>query len=182
MATAQAESNGHQQRKDNRPNPTQPVMFSLKIGFFAGVIWGLVRWLATGLNLTEVTQAFLLDPFVPRKVLGGFYWQTLGWFMFIAMSMLAAWIYVLLLGRLQGPWPGLLFGAAWWGAFYALAGPATGAVPPLNTIGWNSMATDFCLFLIWGLFIGYSIAFELHDEAEREPATKKQEGSQQPSS
>lgn len=182
MATAQAESNGHRQRKDNRPNPTQPVMFSLKIGFFAGVIWGLVRWLATGLNLTEVTQAFLLDPFVPRKVLGGFYWQALGWFMFIAMSMLAAWIYVLLLGRLQGPWPGLLFGAAWWGAFYALAGPATGAVPPLNTIGWNSMATDFCLFLIWGLFIGYSIAFELHDEAEREPATKKQEGSQQPSS
>jgi hypothetical protein len=180
MAAAQAESNRH--RKDNRPKPTQPFLYSLKIGFFAGVIWGLVRWLATGLNFTEVTQAFLLDPFVPRKVLGGFYWQASGWFMFIVMSVLAAWLYLLLLGRLQGPWPGLLFGAAWWGIFYALAGPAIGAVPPLKTIGWNSMATDFCLFLVWGLFIGYSIAFELHNEAKREPATKKTKGSEQPSS
>jgi hypothetical protein len=180
MAAAQAESNRH--RKDNGPSPTKPVLFSLKIGFFAGVIWGLVRWLATGLNFTEVTQAFLLDPFVPRKVLGGFYWQASGWLMFIAMSMLAAWVYLLLLGRLQGHWPGLLFGATWWGVFYVLAGPAIGAVPPLSTIGWNSMTTDLCLFLMWGLFIGYSIAFELHDEAEREPATKKAEGSEQHSS
>lgn len=157
-------------------------MHSLKIGLFAGVIWGLVRWLATGLNFTRVTQAYLLDPFVERKLLGSFWWQFAGWLAFIAMSVVAALVYWLLLGRLKGPWPGLLFGAGWWGIFYALAGPLIGAVPSLRTIGWDSMTTDFCLYAVWGLFIGYSIAFELHDEFEREPANSPAKDGAQPAS
>jgi len=163
-----------------RIEPRYLFMFSLNIGFYAGLIWGLVRWLATGLNFTNVNQAFLLDPFVPRKLLGSVYWQFAGWAAFILMSMLAALVYAAALGRLRGPWPGLLFGAAWWGLIYAWLGPIIGALPPLYKIGWNSIATDFCLFLVWGLFIGFSIAFEFHDEAGREPATKPSKGSPQP--
>lgn len=164
---------------ENDPKPTQPILFSLKIGFYAGLIWGLARWLLTGLNFTNVSQAFLLDPFVSRKILNGFYWQAAGLVMFIIMSILAAVLYVAILGRLQGPWPGLFFGVVWWGLVYAWAGPLIGAVPPLNRIGWSSIVTDFCLFLMWGLFIGFSIAFELHNEAGREPA-KPKKGSPQP--
>ncbi|WP_158602183.1 YqhR family membrane protein [Cohnella endophytica] len=164
------------------PERTQPVLYSLKIGFFAGLIWGLVRWLATALNFTNVSQAFLLDPFVPRKIMVGFYWQLSGLGMFILMSLIAALVYLGILGRLSGPWPGLLFGAVWWAMAYAWLGPLTGAVPPLKEIGWSSIATDFCLFLMWGLFIGFSIAFELHDEAGREPLNKSAKGSPQPNS
>lgn len=178
----QRSHNNENNNENNNHPPTNPLLFSLKIGFFAGVIWGLVRWLANGLHFTSVTQAFLLDPFVQRKVLEGFYWQLAGWGMFILMSIIAAVIYVVVLGQLMGPWPGALMGAIWWALVYALAGPAVGAVPPLNKIGWNSIVTDFCLFVIWGLFIGYSIAFELHSESEREPALKSAKGSPQPSS
>jgi len=90
----------------------------------------------------------------------------------IIISMIAALIYLGLLGRLKGPWPGLWFGAGWWGVTYAWIGPVIGAVPPLKLIGWNSIVTDCCLFIAWGLFIGFSIAFELHNEAAREPAKK----------
>lgn len=173
----------NRERNTNRnPEQTNPVLYSLKIGFYGGLIWGLIRWLATGLNFTNVTQAFLLDPFVPRSLLGGFYWQAAGLAMFILMSIIAALIYVTILGRFRGPWPGLLFGAAWWGLAYAFAGPIVGMVPPLNQIGWNSMITDFCLFMMWGLFIGFSIAFEFHNEAGREPSAKAAKGSAQPSS
>jgi len=167
---------------NERARLSNPITMSLKIGFFAGVIWGLTRWLATGLNFTEVTQAFLADPFVKRAALGTPLWQFVGWLLFIAMSMVAAIIYLLVLGKLRGPWPGLLFGAVWWGLVYALAGPYIGAVPPLRLIGWSSLITDFCLFVVWGLFIGYSIAFELHDEGEREPRTESTQGSPQASS
>ena len=96
--------------------------------------------------------------------------------------MVAAIVYWLALGKLRGPWAGFVFGAAWWGLFYALLGPMIGAVPPLRTIGWDSIVTDLCLYLIWGLFIGFSIAFELHDEWQREPKNKAAEGTPQPSS
>ncbi|MFC4599212.1 YqhR family membrane protein [Cohnella hongkongensis] len=164
----------HRRRdRTSGPAPTNPILFSLKIGFYAGIIWGLLRWLATGLRFTSVANAFLLDPFVPRAWLHGFYWQLGGWAAFVAMSILAALVYVAILGRLQGPWPGLAFGAVWWALVYAAAGPYVGALPPLSRIGWGSIVTDFCLFLLWGLFIGYSIAFELHNEAAREPAERR---------
>jgi hypothetical protein len=177
MADEQATSNkqAHSSAKENgnHPAPTRPIPYSAKIGFFAGVIFGLVRWLATGLNFTEVTQAFLADPFVPRQWLSGFYWQLTGWVLFILMSVLAGVLYYVVLGRFKGPWPGLWMGVVWWGVFYAWLGPIVGAVPLLKEIGWSSLVTDFCLFIVWGLFIGYSIAFEMHDEVGREPMSKQ---------
>jgi hypothetical protein len=172
----------HRKDKDGNTITGNPFLHSLGIGLFAGIIWGLVRWLATGLNFTQVTQAYLLDPFVERKLLGSGWWQLAGWIAFIVMSLLAAIIYWLVLGRFKGPWAGLAFGAIWWGLFYALVGPIIGAVPDLRTIGWDSMVTDFCLYCVWGLFIGYSIAFELHNEAEREPQSKPAQDSSQPAS
>ncbi len=148
---------------------TAPVAFCLKIGFFAGVIWGVVRWLAVAMNFTKVPVAFLVDPWVKRSALAHISWQFVGLSFFILMSMAAALVYYLLLKRFRGPLPGLIFGFVWWAVLYAGAGPFVGNVPPLHRIGWNSLLTDLCLFLVWGVFIGYSIAYEFHDESEREP-------------
>lgn len=163
------------------PVASRPILYSIKIGFYAGLIWGLIRWLVTELNFTNVNQAFLLDPFVRREVLNGYYWQVAGLAAFIMMSIVAALIYVIVLGRFKGPWPGLFMGIVWWGIVYALIGPLLGAVRPLRELGWSSIVTDFCLFMMWGLFIGYSIAFEFHSESDREPQ-KKASGAPQPSS
>lgn len=185
MASDRGRENGRERGEgDEKTIGTgKAALHALTIGAAAGVLWGLVRWLATGLNFTEVTQAYLLDPFVRRQALGSGWWQLAGWGAFIVMSIVAAYAYWIVLGKLRGPWPGLLFGAAWWGIFYAGLGPLVGAVPPLRTIGWNSMVTDFCLYCVWGLFIGYSLAFELHDEMKREPSKKASKGgSPQPSS
>lgn len=93
----------------------------------------------------------------------------MGYVLFILMSIVAAYVYWALLGRLGGPWPGLLFGALWWGLLFFWLGPLTGAVPPLREIGLSSIVTECALYLIWGLFIGFSYAFEYHDEQAREP-------------
>jgi uncharacterized membrane protein YagU involved in acid resistance len=151
------------------PGRTPPVEYCLKIGFFAGLIWGGIRWLAVAMNLTRVPAAFLADPWVRRNALASAHWQWTGLALFVLMSVAAALVYYLLFRPYRGPVPGLLFGAVWWAVVYLWVGPMIGAVPPLKKIGWNSLLTDASLFVIWGLFIGYSIAFEFHDEAGREP-------------
>lgn len=166
------------QRKSNRKSANQtgvsdvgtnPAYYCLKIGVAAGIIWGLIRWLAVAMNLTKVSQAFLIDPWVKRSVLTYGYWQIVGFVAFILMSIVAAYVYYGIFHSLHGPVPGLLFGAVWWAVFYAALGPFVGAMPPLRNVGWSSLITDFCLFVIWGLFIGYSIAFEFNEEVKREP-------------
>jgi len=148
---------------------TNPAKYCLKIGLAAGVIWGLARWLAVAMNLTKVPEAFLIDPWVKRSVLAYPIWQIVGFAAFVLMSIMAAYIYYGILKPLRGPLPGIFFGMAWWAAFYAALGPFIGAMPPLMALGWDSLITDLCLFTVWGLFIGFSIAFEFHEEVSREP-------------
>jgi len=52
---------------------------------------------------------------------------------------------------------------------YLLIGPFTGMVPSVTKMDANTFFTDVCLFILWGLFIGYSISMEFTDERNREP-------------
>ncbi|MCC3373374.1 YqhR family membrane protein [Cohnella sp. REN36] len=159
------------------PRTMPPALFVLILGVCGGVIWGLARWLAVALSFTKVPQAFLADPWIKRASLNTFGWHLAGLGMFVLMTIVAAFVYWLLLGKLAGPWPGFWFGLAWWALLFGI-GPATGAIPPLRTIGWNSIFSELCLYVVWGLFIGYSYAFEFHDESAREPA--KADSGEQP--
>jgi len=154
-----------------------PAAYSLWIGLFAGIIWGLVRWFAVGLKFTDVPQAFLADPWIRRAELGSGFWHFIGLLLFILMSVAAGFVYWALLGKLKGPLPGLFFGAAWWALIFLVVGPPSGAVLPAWSIGWKSLITELCLYVMWGLFIGYSIAFEYHDDYAREPDRSGQNGS-----
>ncbi|WP_164472713.1 YqhR family membrane protein [Cohnella candidum] len=161
------ERHSAQKRQGDR-NVTEPVVYCLKIGFFAGVIWGAVRWLAVAMNFTRVPQAFLVDPWVRRSALYHVTWQLVGYALFIGMSIVAAFAYYLVFRRFRGPAAGIAFGLGWWALLYLSIGPMMKAVPPLGKIGWNSLITDMCLFTVWGLFIGYSIAYEFNDDSRRE--------------
>ncbi|WP_051318401.1 YqhR family membrane protein [Cohnella thermotolerans] len=164
-------------RKEASPHP---ALFSMLIGFFAGVLWGFIRWFAVGLHFTKVPQAFLADPFVRRSLLGSAGWEWIGLLLFIVMSVFAGLIYWLFFGRLSGPWPGIAFGALWWVMLFYVVGPPTGTVEAAAALGWRTLVAELCLYLVWGLFIGYSIAFEYHDEAAREPTAKASQGGREP--
>lgn len=172
----------NQTKENNRHKSTgrtkHAAVYCLTNGLYAGMIWGLLRWLTVAMNLTKVPQAFLADPFVKRGHLDTIAWHFVGLGLFFVMSIAAAYLYWLLLGKLSGPWPGLLFGVACWGLLYFWIGPVTGAIPPYREIGLGSMFTECALIVLWGLFIGYSHAFEFHNEAEREPKKADQGGGQ----
>lgn len=154
-----------------------PAVYCLTLGLFAGLIWGSLRWLSVALNLTKVPQAFLADPFIKRTHLDTIAWHCFGLALFVLMSIVAAYLYWFILGKLRGPWPGLFFGAAWWVLLFFWIGPATGAIPAFKEIGLGSLFTECAVYVLWGLFIGYSFAFEFHNESAREPEKTDGQGS-----
>ncbi|MDF2921986.1 MAG: hypothetical protein K0R57_900 [Paenibacillaceae bacterium] len=148
---------------------TNPIIFSVYIGYFAGILWGGVKLLEFAMKFTEVVPGFLLEPFFRHSFLIAWQGLALGYASFVGLSVLAAAIYGMFLRKLKGPWPGIGYGLAWWCVLYLLVGPLTEMVPAITQLDLNSFVTDLCLFMVWGLFIGFSIAMEFTEERIREP-------------
>ncbi|RAP76501.1 YqhR family membrane protein [Paenibacillus montanisoli] len=148
---------------------TNPAAYCIKVGFYAGLIWGLMHWLLFAIHFTKVTPGYLAEPFFRESFLKTGWGHAVGIGVFIVFSIIAAFIYKLLLGRIPGPWPGLIYGIVWWLLLFMTIGPFMQMMEPINKIGYDTISTECCLFAVWGLFIGYTIAFEFTDEASREP-------------
>jgi hypothetical protein len=152
---------------------TKKMPFFLMIGFFAGLIWGGVKLIEYGLKFTELTPGILIEPFFKHNFVISWWGLGLGWVAFIVFSIMAALIYGFALYKVKGPYLGMVYGVVWWAVIYWIIGPWVAWVPKPRMLNWNTIFSDFCLFLLWGLFIGYSIAMEFTDEESREPQKQK---------
>lgn len=159
-----------QAKRRRQHDKTNPWKYALNLGFFAGIIWSIVHWLFYLMKFTLVIPGYLAEPFFQRAFLNTWFGLAVSIGAFIVFSIAAAFIYQFALVRFKGPWMGLAYGAAWWFILFVVIGPWLGMMDPLHKIGWNSIISELCLYLLWGIFIGYSVAFEFHDEASREPA------------
>jgi len=149
---------------------TKPIPYALSLGFFAGLIWGGLRLLSYFLHFTYEPASFLIRGWLTEEAAIGAFGHITGTISFIIFSMIASFLYLWFFRTLEGPWPGIWYGIGWWGILYGL-GPLFGFTRLSLDVTFTLAATDFCFFVLWGLFIGYSIAFEFTDEASREPAT-----------
>ncbi|CAM4268980.1 MAG: YqhR family membrane protein [Paenibacillus macerans] len=155
--------------RQHRRERTNIWIYSLEIGFFAGLIWGGIKGFFYFLRFTTVIPGYLVEPFFKRSFLYSQPGYYVGWLSFIVFSILATLIYTLLFRKLKGPGPGILYGIVWWGLIFGILGPAFGMTRPLLELSKDTLISEFCLYLLWGLFIGYTTAEEYTDEREREP-------------
>lgn len=158
----------HAKQEEKKPK-TNKWFFSLYIGFFAGLFWGGLKMIQNYLHFTTLSPVFLIEPFYKHSFLMTWPGYLLGWSVFILFSMAASLLYALMLAKAKGPWYGLGYGLAWWAFIFLLIGPVTGMMNWIAFLDWNTILTDASLFLLWGMFIGYSISFEFTDERIREP-------------
>ncbi|WP_435925103.1 YqhR family membrane protein [Paenibacillus sp. DYY-L-2] len=152
-----------------RKHKTNIWTFALQIGLFAGLIWGAVKGLFYYMSFTSVVPGYLVEPFFKHAYLDSQRGYYIGWVFFILFSILATMIYTLVFRKLKGPLPGMIYGIVWWAVIFVLLGPLLHMTRPIPKLSFNTVFTEFCLFLLWGLFIGYTAAEEFTDERGREP-------------
>lgn len=151
---------------------TNRWLFVIYIGFFAGLIWGAMKIIEHYFKFTTIVVGFLVEPFFKHDFLMTWQGVLIGWGFFMVFSIIAAFIYMVTMWRLQSAWWGIGYGALWWAAIYLLIGPLAGMTYWITDLDLNSILTDLCLFLVWGMFIGYSIAIEYTDTRTRQPIHK----------
>ncbi|RBW70597.1 YqhR family membrane protein [Bacillus taeanensis] len=167
-----------QEQKLEQNQQEQPMSFWAKaavIGFFGGLLWSLIGYIAYILNFSKVGPALVLSPWAlgewKTKTLG----QLIGIVVIAFLSVIAALLYKAVLAKLKGIWAPIIFGVLLWFLVFYVLRPIFPNLEPIKEMGWNTITTTLCIYILYGLFVGYSISFDYH---ENQNQNQDQQGDQ----
>jgi hypothetical protein len=138
-------------------------------GLFGGIFWSCIGFIAYYFHMTEIRPNVILEPWA----LGSWKTSWLGTIISICgigfFSLMAAFGYYLLLRRFKSFYIGIGFGIMVFGAVFIILNPIFPSIKPFMQLRLNTIITSVCLYMLWGVFVGYTISYE-----ESEIRTKKQ--------
>lgn len=161
------------EKKVNYPQPMSFPVMVFWTGLFGGLFWGTIGFLASYLHFSEVPTNVILEPWA----LGDWKKEWLGTLisiMFIGLfSVVAAFLYYAILKKLNGFWGGLGFGIVLFLVVFLVLNPVFPGMKPLTELSRDTFITSMCLYIVYGIFIGYSINYEYlnHIAQKEEPAS-----------
>ncbi len=129
-------------------------------GFIGGVFWCGLGYLAYVFNLNEVRPNVILESWI----IGSWKEGLLGNFLSIGLiglvSILAAFIYYFTLRKYQSPLVGMIYGVILFLFVFTVLNPIFPEMGPLKELSRDTIITIVCLFILYGLFVGYTISYE----------------------
>ncbi|HEU5141170.1 MAG TPA: YqhR family membrane protein [Bacillales bacterium] len=155
-----------QDRNIKQDNKQKPISFTSKcmlIGFWGGLICGVIGYIAYLMNFTVFGPALVLKPWAlgewKHELLG----QIVGIFAIALLSILTSLIYKVILERWYTMWVGVIYGVVLWFVVFYLLNPIFPDMKSIADFDKNTLVTTICIYILYGLFIGYSVSFEYHE-------------------
>ncbi|KHE69167.1 YqhR family membrane protein [Halobacillus sp. BBL2006] len=154
-----------QPKQQNQQEPQQSVFTKALItGFTAGVLWSGLATIAYYFHFTEVSAAsFFFRSFLQTAWTGTWLAEVLAILLVGILSLVSAIVYYMLLKTKNGIWPGLIFGLVLWLVIFVVLTPLFPAIPAFLELSSDTWVTTGCLFILYGVFIGYSISYEYRE-------------------
>lgn len=145
----------------------KPMRYNTKvilIGFFGGLIWSLVALFGFFFNFMHFGPALILMPWALGDWKTTYTGQAVGVAVIAVVSILVAFIYKWLFQKVNTMWAGVGFGALLWVIVFYICNPFIPGLKSVQNLDLNSIITSFCLFILYGLFIGYSVSYEYQQQ------------------
>ncbi|PEY41676.1 hypothetical protein CN354_07680 [Bacillus cereus] len=135
----------------------------VQIGLFGGVFWGSIWYFLHIFSFTEVGPNYLLLPFALGNWKEGVWGNVLGVVCVGLLSILVALIYKALFKRFEGILPGILYGLFWWTILFLGLGSIAPVIKNALHLPKETIVTTICIFILYGVFITYSVSFEANN-------------------
>src|SRR5690625_3800991 len=147
---------------------------TILIDLFGELFWNLLFFVMYYFNMIELELIKLLKIF-PQTGTWSLKWYA--YFILIIvtsiLSMIIAFIYLFLFKQRKSWIMGAVYGVLIWILMYGIVPMLIKNYNPLIHLNTNSHIAMFCLFLLYGVFVGYSISYEYENIREEYLSTSK---------
>ena len=151
-------------KEDNRYyNKSTLISNIVMIGFVGGIIGSFLGMVAYYFNFMDFTPKFILTSWSNHGWVKAWQGFLLTMILFGILSIVIAFLYYFLLKKVKSMVAYMLFGVVCWLLFIFAFNPMFKDLPSLAKMSGDSIITSICLFILYGVFIGYSISFDYHE-------------------
>jgi hypothetical protein len=155
--------NKEQLEQNQKEQPMSPIVRAIITGIAGGFLWSLLGYLAYLFSFTSLAPAIVLDPWAIGDWKDGVLGQFVGIFIIALLSIGVALLYYALLKKFSSFWASVGFGVGIWVVVFYLLNPIFSSMSPVKELSSDTIITTICLYILYGVFIGFSISFE-HNE------------------
>ncbi|MGM9926221.1 MAG: YqhR family membrane protein [Bacillus sp. (in: firmicutes)] len=177
----QQNDSGQEQKYDQnkQEKPLSQKANVALIGFIGGAFWSALGCLAHYFNFTEVGPTVILSGWAPDRWAHGFLGTVIAILLYGLVSILVAFLYYAILRKVLSIFAGILFGIAIWAVVHLAFVPLFPGLKGITEMDLDSFVTTICLYILYGVFIGFSISFDANERA-RQKEMEQQEPNVQP--
>lgn len=155
------------QDKDEQAKRNKIRVYMYSIGFFGGLFTSMIAYAAHFLNFIPYGPGVVLQMipiYTETPWMRGPGGHFVGILVISFLSIGFAYLYYALLRKLDTPWAGIGYGLALWMILFLGLNQMIPGVETVAELGANTNITLICIFVIYGLFVGYSISYEHKEE------------------
>ena len=170
-----ADEKQQDQNQDQNRHPQIMSFMTLVIltGFIGGIFWSGLGFLAYIINLTDIHPNVILDPWTIGDWKEGWIGTIFSIILIGLVSIISSLIYYSLLRKFPSIFVGVIYGVILFLLIFGLLNPLFPGISPLHDLSQNTVITSICLYILYGVFVGYTISYE-----ESEIKYKKERGKQ----
>lgn len=154
--------------QNKREKPISVIKSSAITGFFGGLFWGTFGLIAYFFHFTEIRPNVILEPWVIADWKVGWQGTVLSLFFLGIFGMIAAYIYYFTLKRFESFWIGIVYGIVLFLLVFFVFNPLFPNLNPITELKGNTIVTTVCQFVLFGVFIGYSISYDYYEMVRQE--------------
>lgn len=149
-----------QQKEELKEKPMSFITLVVLTGLIGGIAFSSLSYLAYIFNFTTIPPRVILEPWA----LGNWKKEWLGTVISIlligALSIVAAIIYYATLRKINNMWMGIIYGLILFLLVFIVLNPLFPGIEPFKKTDLNTLVTTICLYIVYGLFVGYTICYE----------------------
>jgi hypothetical protein len=153
--------------QNQKEQPMSLLTLSVLTGFIGGVLWSLIGYVSYLFHFTTISPRVIFDFWAIGDWKNGWIGTTLAIILIGLLAIGAALIYYAMFRKRESMWVGAGYGLLLFLIIFTLLKPMFPSVKPLTELDVNTLITTVCLYILFGIFVGYSISYE-HKEQQHE--------------
>ncbi len=157
--------------QNKQEKPVSFIAMVVTIGFVGGILWSSLAYFAFVFNFTDISPNVIIEPWT----LGDWKKEWLGTVFSIILigviSIGVALLYYATLRKFGSMWVGIGFGIVLFLLVFFVLNPMFPGIKPFTELTKVTLITTLCFYILYGVFVGFSISFEENEVRERKKSS-----------